>query len=78
MIRRLPPAKLVFVNTAVRSQKAVSAYFTSKQILPFGFAEQNTSIDLCVILLTKHLNFPVYTDSIYISGPLVPHLMLTL
>ena len=26
--------------TAVKSQKAVSAYFTSKQILPFGFAEQ--------------------------------------
>ena len=25
---------------AVQSQKAVSAYFTSKQILPFGFAEQ--------------------------------------
>ena len=24
--------------TAVQSQKAVSAYFTSKQILPFGFA----------------------------------------
>ena len=29
-------------KTAVQSQKAVSAYFTSKQILPFGFAEQNT------------------------------------
>ena len=29
-------------NTAVQSQKAVSAYFKSKQILPFGFAEQNT------------------------------------
>ena len=26
--------------TAVQSQKAVSAYFTSKQILPFGFAER--------------------------------------
>ena len=47
-----------FNNTAVQSQKAVSAYFaseqilpsqkavsahfTSKQILPFGFAWQNT------------------------------------
>ena len=28
-------------NTAVQSQKAVSAYFSSKQILLFGFAEQN-------------------------------------
>ena len=26
--------------TAVQSQKAVSAHFTSKQILPFGFAQQ--------------------------------------
>ena len=26
--------------TAVQSHKAVSAYFTSKQILPFGFAQQ--------------------------------------
>ena len=28
-------------RTAVQSQKAVSAYFTSKQILPFHFAKQN-------------------------------------
>ena len=28
-------------DTAVQSQKAVSAYFPSKQILPFVFAEQN-------------------------------------
>ena len=27
---------------AVQSQKAVSAYLTGKQILPFGFAEQLT------------------------------------
>ena len=26
--------------TAVQSQKAVTAYFSSKQLLPFGFAEQ--------------------------------------
>ena len=25
----------------MQSQKAVSAYFTSKQVLPFGFAEQS-------------------------------------
>ena len=29
----------------VQSQKAVSAYFTSKQILPFGFAEYYTAPD---------------------------------
>ena len=28
-------------NSAMQSQKAVSAYFISKQILPFGFAEQS-------------------------------------
>ena len=28
-------------NLAVQSQKAVSAYFTSEQMQPFGFAEQN-------------------------------------
>ena len=28
-----------YYSTAVQSQKAVSAYSTSKQILPFGFAE---------------------------------------
>ena len=27
-------------NTAVQRQKAVTAYFTSKQLLSFGFAEQ--------------------------------------
>ena len=26
--------------TAVQRQKVVSAYFTSKQVVPFGFAEQ--------------------------------------
>ena len=30
------------MNTAVQSQKVVSVYFTSKQILPFDIAEQNT------------------------------------
>ena len=29
------------VNTIVQSQKAVTACFSSKQLLPFGFAEQN-------------------------------------
>ena len=31
-----------YSNTTVQSQKVVSAHFTSKQILFFGFAEQNT------------------------------------
>ena len=29
-------------DDALQSQNAVSAYFTNKQIIPFGFARQNT------------------------------------
>ena len=29
-------------NTAVQGHKAVFAYFTSKKMLPFGFAGQNS------------------------------------
>ena len=32
------------IYTPVQSQKAVSAYFTSEQILQFGFAEQYMNI----------------------------------
>ena len=32
----------VYINTALQSQKAVSAYFTSKQMLPFDIALENT------------------------------------
>ena len=32
-------------STAVRSQKGISAYFTSKQILPSGFAESSRTTD---------------------------------
>ena len=38
------------VHTAAQSQKAVSAYFTSKQILPFDFAEQHRLGILCGVL----------------------------
>ena len=34
----------IIIHTVVQSQKAVSAYFSSKRILPFGFAEQNTAV----------------------------------
>ena len=34
------PQSANHVYTAVQTQNAVSAYFTSKQILPFGFADQ--------------------------------------
>ena len=34
------PVVMTTDRAAVHSQKAVFAHFTSKQILPFGFAEQ--------------------------------------
>ena len=36
-----------YVYTAVQGQRAVSAYFTSKQILPFSFAEQYRGLPIC-------------------------------
>ena len=32
--------KYAVTTSVLRSQKAVSAYFSSKQIVPFGFADQ--------------------------------------
>ena len=40
--------------TVLQSQKAVSAYFTSEQILPFGFSEQST--DLYVYISLYNVN----------------------
>ena len=43
--------------TAVQSQKAVSAYFTSKQIQSFGFgrfAEQNTTLFWWLVVENRH------------------------
>ena len=37
---RLLVVHVVSQNSAVQNQKAASAHFTSKQILPFGFADQ--------------------------------------
>ena len=41
----------MYIYTAMQSQKAVSAYFTSKQILPFGFAVQY--INTCILVAVK-------------------------
>ena len=32
------------IHTVVQNQKAVSAFFTSEQILQFGFAERHSSL----------------------------------
>ena len=45
-------------STPVQSQKAVSAYFTGEQILPYGFAEQSMTQDACHLL-------QYYTNSCY-------------
>ena len=44
-----------YLYTAVQSQNAVSNYFTSKQILPFGFTEQYS--DTC----------PYYLESCFVG-----------
>ena len=47
----------ILVNYSVRyplqSQNAVPAYFTSKQLLPFGFAEQSNYITGVSDVITK-------------------------
>ena len=43
MEMKLPILYSSFVNYAVQSEKAVSAYHTSEQTLPFGFVEQKYS-----------------------------------
>ena len=49
-------------STAVQSQKALSAYFTSKQIKPFSFAEQYTAVDGGVLEQWSNLLFWVVID----------------
>ena len=46
MLNNVVSGYYIFYIAFVQSRKVVSAYFTSKQILPFGFAEQNTT-NLC-------------------------------
>ena len=45
-------------NTAVQSRKAVSADLLSKQILPFGFARQDTSVQMVKVNKT-HMFFVI-------------------
>ena len=50
---KLPPLEMVIykaknINNAVQSRKTVTAYLTSKQLLPVGFAEQTIG-DLVVL-----------------------------
>ena len=38
--------EMIYYYTAVQSQKAVSAIFTSEHILPFGYAEQDSCVEI--------------------------------
>ena len=60
----------------LQSQKAVSAYFTSKQILPFNFAQQHGKIFKRDILLKSHR--PYYTGNRKPSVNAVPNFDLRL
>ena len=58
-------------KTAVQSQMAVSAYFTSKQILPFGFAEQNRPTNLfCTANIVENLFIVTNNSNILTLKPL--------
>ena len=58
--------------SAVQSQKAVSDYFTSKQILPFGFAEQYCRVlmqrrdkrDAGQCALKEYVLYPAYREQV--------------
>ena len=47
-------------NSAVQSQKAVFAYFTSKHILPFGFSEQRSChpVHGCIVRISNEQTDP--------------------
>ena len=49
-------------NNAVQIQKAVSAYFTSEQILPFGLADQNLSMAWSACVMNYYVDEPVFVD----------------
>ena len=50
-----------WTSTAVQSHKAVTAYFSSEQLLPFGFADHN--------ILKQHRSSPQSRNSWAITGP---------
>ena len=49
--------------SAVQSQNAVSAYFTIKQILPFGFAEQNCVLASKVLFFSNLPSVIIYDEA---------------
>ena len=54
----------VVSETAVRAiQKAVSAYFTSKQILPFGFALQKSRLRCCAKAKNSNCSYCLYVGN---------------
>ena len=65
---------IAIISTAMQSQMAVSAYFTSGQKLPFCFAEQSRCpptvkcVVICNLLkqLTLLLLPPPHPDTIYV------------
>ena len=46
-----------FAYTVLQSQNAVYVYFTSKQVLPFGFAEQYSKWCSCDFVRTFVISF---------------------
>ena len=59
------------INTAVQSQKAVFGYFTSGQILPSGFARQNTPREELCLRFVRGLRNNPFTNCSYYSMAMV-------
>ena len=65
------PAKRDY--TAVQRQKAVSAYFTSKQILPFAFARAKGKRQyLLTLQVSRYCLLPLH-GSIVVCNPLIAY-----
>ena len=66
--------KLTYVHLYyVQSQHAVSAYFTSMQILLFGFAEQSRSLDFKIQHRHVELLSPQPLRRHYVYLAVTPH-----
>ena len=57
------------IYTTVQNQKALAAYFSSKQLLPFGFAEQHgVPLASYVLILCFHLIFQYLCAHLIVAG----------
>ena len=67
------------INTAAQSQKAATAYFTSNQLLPFGFAGENRSrwiVEAATYIILHGLSWRVMGALILKTSKAAPHIII--